>query len=347
VSFDAPVVLFIFNRPEMTRRVFAAIREAKPSKLLVVSEGPRDRPGEAALCAETRAVFDAVDWECELHTNFADANMGLPRRFASAFDWIFDRVDEAIILEDDCLPHPTFFPYCTEMLERYRDNPRVMWICGTNPLPETFGDASYFFTRTNWVWGWATWKRAWQHFDLGIRGYPEFRRSRRIAQISRYRPLQRGFMAIFDRAYAGEWINWDAQATFTVWNNDGLCVTPNGNLVTNIGFGEMAENTTNANDPLANLPFRPLEGLRHPTEISVAEDYDTKVYDAHLAWMNDYAGRSVYRRLPLFRAAKRSYQVIAAMAALMVSRLGVSLPAPGWIGTGRAARGLRRLGINS
>jgi hypothetical protein len=143
-QFDTPVVFFIFNRPETTRRVFEAIRQIRPKKLLVVGDGPRDSGEEAVLCEQTRAILKDIDWDCELHTDLPETNLGVPHRFASAFEWIFGLVDEAIILEHDCLPHPDFFPYCAELLRHYRDDPRVMWIGGTNPVPEAIGNGSYF-----------------------------------------------------------------------------------------------------------------------------------------------------------------------------------------------------------
>ena len=308
VALDTPVVFIIFNRPDTTRRVFQAIREARPTRLLVVSDGPRDRPGEAELCAQSRSVLNEIDWPCDVHTNFSETNLGIPRRFASAFQWIFELVDEAIILEDDCLPHPEFFSYCAQLLRRYRTDPRVMWIGGTNPIPGRYGDGSYFFARTNWVWGWATWKRAWQDFDIALSNYLAFRKSGQIARISPYKRLQRGYMAVFERAYAGDWNGMDARTTFTVWNKDGVCVIPNGNLITNIGFDDRAEHTKSEDDPLANLPFRSLGPIVHPSDRSVQEDYDIRAFDTHCYWMSDYARRSKYRRLPFYKAAKNVYQ---------------------------------------
>jgi hypothetical protein len=305
MPLDTPVVLFIFNRPDTTRRVFETIRQARPTRLLVVSDGPRDRPGEAALCAETRSILNTIDWECDLRTNFSETNLGVPRRFASAFEWIFGLVDEAIILEHDCLPHPEFFSYCAQLLRHYRADPRVMWIGGTNPITDRFGDGSYFFARSTWVWGWATWKRAWQHFDISVRDYSAFRRSGQIARISPHRRLQRGYMALLELAYAGQWINWDVQATFTVWKKDGICIVPNGNLISNIGFGDRAENTRSEDDPLANLPFRALGPLIHPSDRSVQQDYDIRVFDAYASWMTDYARQVRYSKLPLYGTAKR------------------------------------------
>ena len=163
-NLRTPVALLIFNRPDTTERVFNAVAKARPSKLLVVADGPRDsRPGEAARCEQTRAIIKRVDWDCEVITNFADRNMGCKLRVSSGIDWIFEQVEEAIILEDDCLPDPSFFRFCDEMLERYRDNERVGMVSGGNlQFGRHRGTGSYYFSKYTHIWGWASWRRAWK-----------------------------------------------------------------------------------------------------------------------------------------------------------------------------------------
>src|SRR5215831_3805810 len=155
-----PVALIIFNRPDVTERVFAEIAHARPRKLLVIADGPRfNRPGEAEKCTATRAIIDRVNWECEVLKNYSDVNLGCGGRESSAMIWIFEQAEEAIILEDDTLPQPTFFRFCEELLEKYRDDERVMHISGDNWL---FGQKrisdSYFFSHYCLSWGWASWR---------------------------------------------------------------------------------------------------------------------------------------------------------------------------------------------
>src|SRR5512139_3287315 len=166
-QLKTPVAFIIFNRPDTAERVFAEIAKARPPKLLVVADGPRaNRSGEAEKCAATRAIIDRVDWDCEVLTNFSDTNLGCKNRVSSGIDWVFEQVPEAIILEDDCLPHPTFFRFCEELLERYRDDERIGMISGDNfQLGQKRTDASYYFSRYNHIWGWASWRRAWRHYD--------------------------------------------------------------------------------------------------------------------------------------------------------------------------------------
>src|SRR4051812_24867462 len=137
----------VFNRPDLTERVFQAIRAARPKRLLVVADGPRN-DAERERCDATRAVIK-VDWDCELETNYSDANLGCKRRVGSGISWVFERCEDAIILEDDTLPSPSFFPFCQELLRRYRDDERVMCICGMNlvPEPKARGPETYYFSR--------------------------------------------------------------------------------------------------------------------------------------------------------------------------------------------------------
>src|SRR4028118_433764 len=180
-----PVVLIIFNRPAQTEKVFEVIRQAKPPKLLVIADGSRaERPGEAEKCAAARAVIDRVDWDCEVFKNYSDVNLGCDPRISSGLNWVFETVEEAIILEDDCVPHPTFFRYCEELLERYRHDARVMNISGQNVL---FGrhrtEYSYYFSRYTLCWGWASWRRAWQYFDVDVKLWPEIRDQNLIKNV--------------------------------------------------------------------------------------------------------------------------------------------------------------------
>ncbi|WP_317189876.1 hypothetical protein [Mycobacterium avium] len=172
-----PIIFMIFNRPDTTRKVFERIRAAKPEKLLVIADGPRaSRPGEAEKCAATRAIIDEVDWDCEIERDFADTNMGTCPRISSGITRAFELVDKAVILEDDCVPSPSFFEYCADLLDRYENDERVMMISGNNHL---FGHAditdSYYFSRYPHVWGWATWKRAWAKYDVKMTHWPEIR----------------------------------------------------------------------------------------------------------------------------------------------------------------------------
>lgn len=312
---EIPVVLLVYNRPWTTHRVFEAVRAARPCQLLVVGDGPHpERFNDVQRCAEVRSVINGVDWHCDVRTNFSHINLGTAARVASGFDWVFEQVEEAIVLEDDCLPHPDFFNYCAVLLNRYRENPKVMWIGGTNPFHERRGDGSYFFSRINWMWGWATWKRAWQHFDRDLAGFPAFLKDRRITAITPYRRLQDGFLAMFEKAYQGQWSNWDIRATFMIWANEGIVIHPNGNLISNIGFGEGAMNTKSTSDPLASLPMRPPGPIMHPSSMRIDTEYDVRVFDRYMMFAADMGRARRYRKTPFYRLARSCYSALKARA---------------------------------
>jgi hypothetical protein len=240
---QTPVAFFIFRRPDTTRLVFDAIAKARPERLFVVADGPR-HANEEALCAATRTIIQTVDWDCEVLTNYADTNLGLKRRISSGLDWVFEQVEQAIILEDDCLPDPAFFPFCTELLEKYRDDARVMHISGDNFLPDHFAhQASYFFSRYAYVWGWATWRRAWQKFDGELTLWKDAAvRARVLDQFAS--PQERQFWTtVWQQTSAGQINTWDYPWAFTCRALGGWAVVPSVNLVSNIGFGPTATHT--------------------------------------------------------------------------------------------------------
>jgi hypothetical protein len=279
-----PVVLIIYKRPETTARVLAEIAKAKPVKLMVIADGPRSGiPGEEEKIAAARAVIDLVDWRCEVVKNYADVNLGCGIRPASGLSWVFDNVDEAIILEDDCLPHPTFFRYCEELLEKYRHDTRVMTISGNNFLfGKRHNSDSYYFSRYHHTWGWASWKRAWQYYDYDMSAWPQIKSANLLKKILIRRNAvnywDQIFQSVYDRKYN---TCWDYQWLFSCWVNSGLCIIPNDNLVTNIGFGPNATHTKTEGS-LTGLPLVPMKfPLRHPTFFVQDVDADTYTFENH------------------------------------------------------------------
>ena len=277
-----PVVLIIFNRPHFTERVFAEIARAKPEKLFIIADGPRaDRPDEKEKCAAARAIVDRVDWDCDVLKNYSEVNLGCGLRPATGISWVFEHVEEAIILEDDCVPHPAFFRFCDELLERYRDDERVMMIAGSNRWFRQKRTAySYHFSRLPWNWGWATWRRAWRRFDIEIKPWPHLRETKWLSEILENTEAVGFWRKAFDEAHAGKGKVdfWDYQWTFACWSHSGLCVYPNTNLITNIGFGEDATHTKNRRSVVAYLPtFGTKFPLQHPPAVAHDKGIDEYV----------------------------------------------------------------------
>ncbi len=250
--------------------MFAEIRRARPDRLLVVADGPRpDRPGEAECCAAARKITEAVDWPCQVDRNYSPTNLGCRRRVSSGLSWVFESVSEAIILEDDCLPHPGFFDYCDVLLARYRETPEVFSICGTNllrrhPRPSE----SYYFSRYPMIWGWATWRRVWSGYDVDIKSWPELRDSGWPARILGSTDVAAFFSAQFESIRAGTSDTWDTQLLFASMQASGLSILPSTNLISNIGFGRAATHTTVNDHPLASQPLEdPDRPLRHPSAV--------------------------------------------------------------------------------
>jgi hypothetical protein len=233
----------------------------------VAADGPRqERNDDAARCAEARRIATQLDWPCELKTLFRESNLGCGRAVAGAISWFFQHEVEGIILEDDCLPDPTFFPYCTELLIRYRQDFRIFLINGNSgQLVQDSDQDSYYFSRYPRIWGWATWRRSWDYYDFNMSRWPALRETDWLQRMLQDRRAVRYWCGIFDRTHAGAIDTWDYQLIFSCWVAEGLCATPWRNLVCNIGFGPAATRTTSARSHLANQPTFPLFfPLRHP-----------------------------------------------------------------------------------
>ncbi len=276
---DTPVLLLIYNRPELTRRVFDEVRRQQPRELYAVADGPRrSRPGDDERCRTTRAILDEVDWPCRVERLFADENLGCRNRVASGLRWFFEHVERGIVLEDDCVPHPSFFGFCEALLDRYGDDPRVMHVAGANfQQGRRWGDGSYYASSYPTIWGWATWRRAFRHYDLDMADYPAYRGSGRLgARITGLRD-RAYWLGTFQMMHERRVDTWDHAWTFAMWNHDGVALAPNANLVTNVGFGGDATHTTRANDGAFDLPGVDAGPIVHPSRLTVetAADRET------------------------------------------------------------------------
>lgn len=283
-TLTTPVAFLIFNRPDLTKKIFEEIRKAKPSRLLIIADGPRfNRTDDVDKCATARAVVEGVDWECEVLKKYSDINLGCGRRPATGLDWVFSVVEEAIILEDDCLPHETFFQYCQQLLEKYRNDERIMSISGDNfQFGRRRTQDSYYFSRYTQTCGWATWRRAWKYYDFDMLLWPEVRDGRwlfdifgnmqfvthdgqRQFQVSGGVSVAEYWHRMFEIAYSKKIDAWDFQFTFAAFLQSGLHILPNINLISNIGYGPEATHTQDPRSRLANVPVEAMQfPLRHP-----------------------------------------------------------------------------------
>jgi hypothetical protein len=260
MSFSTPVVFLIFRRPDLTARVFEAIRQAQPAKLLVVADGPRNE-AEAMLCQQSRSITEQIDWDCEVLRNYADVNLGCKKRVCSGLDWAFNEVEEAIVLEDDCLPHPSFFHYCRDLLRRYQDDERIMLISGFNVQGIWKKiENDYFFSNLGGIWGWASWRRAWKLNDPNMTDLESFMRHKCFeyllgSELGKFREKQ--MLSVVNEQID----TWDFAWGYARHKNSGLACVPSKNLVENIGFRDDATHTRGKNKYksktyLLNTPLR-------------------------------------------------------------------------------------------
>lgn len=304
----SPIAYIIFNRPRHTRETFAVIRAQKPPKLFLIADGPRaGHPTDAENCRLTRDIVAQIDWPCEVHRNFADTNMGCMRRVSSGLDWVFSHVERAIVIEDDCVPNADFFTFCDALLDKYENDPRVWVVTGNNfQNGRRRGNASYYFSKYNHCWGWATWRRAWRHYRVDMPFWHEWKRTADWLRRVPGRVERLFWTDTFDRMSRGEIDTWDYQWTACVWKNGGLTATPNVNLVTNIGFGPDATHTVASGDQ-QGLPAQSLGILTHPARVKQNLAADRYVFSHHFGGKSHPAAlgsRLRWRRDQLLRSPK-------------------------------------------
>ncbi len=311
MSLATPVAFFIFNRPDVTQAVFDEIAKARPATLLVIADGPRS-PEERSLCEEARAIVDGVNWPCNVITEYSEMNMGCKNRISSGLDWVFSQCEEVIILEDDCVPEPSFFPFCEQMLAYYRQDERVAMISGTNYLLDQLNvPESYVFSRYFSIWGWATWKRAWDKYDISLSNWDNLKAAGQIEAFYSQSFMQDFVTANFDQAHQGKIDTWDIQWTYSCLFNNSLCIVPKANLISNIGAVGHHSSGEDRNH------FKPVFALdttilRHPGQVFPDQRYDGPFFEQQFQppsppWFPIRAARSVRRRFQAFLRNKEQH----------------------------------------
>lgn len=273
-----PVVLIVYQRIDNLATICEAVRKIKPQEIFVIADGPKNAQ-EKILTDQVRAKLEElIDWPCHVHKNYAKTNLGLKERFRTGIDWVFRHTDRAIFLEDDCIPDPTFFKFCGELLKKYQDDERIMTISGNN---FQFGKlklkSSYYFSKYPHVWGWATWKRAWELYDSQIADWPTRRNTSWLKDVTQGFVISKFWKYIFDRLTAGKINTWDYQLTYASLKNHGLNITPAVNLVTNVGYGSDSTNIKRQNQTV-NVPAAPMKfPLVHPRTYAVDHAADHRI----------------------------------------------------------------------
>lgn len=300
---NTPILVLAFNRPEETQQVFDRIRQIQPKQLFVGADGPRsNKKGEQEKSQAVRDIFlNQIDWDCELHTLFRTDNLGCRNAVNGAISWFFEQVEYGIILEDDCVPDLSFFPFCEELLIRYKDNEQVYQISGFNyygTYPNI--QESYFLSKLAFIWGWATWRRAWQKMDLDLLALPAVQQSGAYKQLVTDSYAQDYMLDKWSITHRKENDSWAYAWAFSVFANQGLCIIPSYNLIENAGFNEQATNTTSANEYMSSKSHEIPFPLKHPTEIS------DKMVDPKRERLLFYAAHKSKWRLRIWKWAPQS-----------------------------------------
>jgi len=281
MSYSTPILFIIFNRLETTKAVFHVIRQVKPTRLFIAADGYRaDRVGEMDICQEVRDwVLSNVDWNCEVKTLFQEKNLGCGRGPVTGITWFFNQVEEGIILEDDCVPDLSFFYFCENLLEYYRNNNRISIISGVNFDSENLcfkGDDSYFYSVFPFTWGWATWRKNWVDYDFEIKQWGVINKKELLQYLFKNKEYQQVWMQIFEKIYKMPPADiWDFQFFFSCFLKRQYSIVPKNNLVTNIGVGINATHTTGTDGFLTNNSTKPIEKkLIHPVNFIRNFRYD-------------------------------------------------------------------------
>jgi hypothetical protein len=275
----SPILFIIFNRPDTTAKVFEQIRSARPKRLYITADGPRDnKPDEDVLCRQTREIVNTVDWDCVVKTLYRDKNAGCKNGVSDALNWFFSNEEEGIVLEDDCLPANSFFKFCDELLEKYRDDARVRHMTGCNlQFGKKWGDGGYYFSNRTHVWGWASWRRAWKDYDISLKKYNGDEVKNQMLNIYADPLVAETWTNIFKDCKAGKENSWAYPLDFINFFNNGLVIIPNENLISNIGFAAGATHTVNEDNIYANIPLSQIDEIVHPTFVVPQKEADLSI----------------------------------------------------------------------
>ena len=309
------VVFIIYCRPSTTEKVFEKIRAAQPPRLYLIADGPKSSE-QNSVCQQTRAIVESgIDWNCQLHRVYSKENLGCARRIQSGLDFVFKYEEQAIILEDDTLPDFTFFRFCEELLERYKDSESVFHICGMNMFPELLlKEDSYCFSSINNIWGWATWARAWNNFDLQMKEWENEDKEKFLENWCVTKSFRKGMKKMFDIHCNNydPW-TWDYQWIYACWKNNGVAVLPSRNLVSNIGIGPSATHTI-SESPISLYPnflqsmnFPLSHPLTTDRNLTIEKQYKKKEEIPNWRSIKNFVNNKIVRKFHLLFQTKSHY----------------------------------------
>ena len=283
---NTPLLILVFNRPEATKKLIDEIKAFQPTQIFIASDGPRkDNDNDLKKCREVKDIISSINWPCELKTLYRDENLGGPKAISEAVSWFFSHVEEGIILEDDCMPHPDFFQFCSELLEKYRENKNIMSIGGFNyGVGITDSEDSYYYSSFCVSWGWASWRRAWGKFDWKYMA-SDYQDILPVCSVYTKNQEAKKFFARLLQTY-----HWDAQWLHSIWRNEGICILPHVSLIKNIGFGKDATHTIEEKDPMAEVCLFENKlkfPLNSPKLLQINSALDEEIYNKAFSIRNE------------------------------------------------------------
>jgi hypothetical protein len=306
-KISVPVLLVAFNRPDTTLKVFECIRNAKPTKLYIALDGPRkNKEGEEKLCKSVKEIVENIDWPCQTHYLFNSVNKGAEITVSSAITWVFEKEEYAIILEDDIVAPLSFFSFAQDMLMRYKDEDNICIVTGNNFTPIKLENSSdYFFGKYGHTWGWATWKRVWDKFDLNMEIVDERLKASFLESITNSKAEMKYYKKLFSSMQKRGIGNntWDFMFLYLIRINKMLSIIPRVNLTSNIGiYGLHARGKTKHH-------YRPYDEdfivKKHPKKIECLVDYDIYHFKTHINKKASFYSR-VIRRVFRFLTIKNN-----------------------------------------
>lgn len=278
--FNTPVIFICFNKPLITKKTFGQIRKLKPKKLFLIMDGPRIKNRRDIInCKKVKNIISKINWNCKVYQNFSKNNLGLKIRVISGLNWVFSKVNKAIILEDDCYAGKDFFYFCENLLNYYKKNRKISVITGNNFEKNINNSSSYYFSKYSHIWGWATWKRTWKLYNDNNLELARFIKSKSFKKICPINHEQKYWIKMFDQIKKGKLQSWAYYFLLNIWKHKGLTVTPNYNLVENLGINKKL--STHKIDKHLRIPLtknKLKKPLMHPKNILINSHIDKLVF---------------------------------------------------------------------
>lgn len=279
-----PILILLFNRPKFTRRLISKLKEIKPTTIYINIDGPRKNNSKDKIFqSEITEIIKQINWTLDIKINFSKVNKGCRKSVREAIDWVLSIENHVIILEDDCIPSNIFFKFCDKMLDKYKNNNRVKAITGNNFQKKKIGESDYYFSKYAHCWGWATWRRSWKNYDDKMYFWNDFKSSKEWNLLHNNKLEEKYWRKKFDLTYNRKIDSWAYVWLASIWFNNGLTITPNQNLVKNIGFDINSTHTFGLDTKKYSMDAQEgyIDFNNHPKNITANTDADLFTFNNH------------------------------------------------------------------